>query len=278
MFAELLLITLAFEAPHSSFQDPSLDQALATFGQRFAFPVAALEPVARRLWIVWHEERDWAMAFYTAPETPSSSWLDLGLEPVAVKPGLSVPRLFLHAPHYRREGSLKPLGELAVDETEYLFHALIEAYFDLKVHRGESLRRRMLERRAEDRLSTLPSSVDASAVYTASLVDFAAHVMAVANEIQRSFRRRGEGLCALLDHPSTLFGLWAKIFADGGYRSGYALPDGDDASASRWALSPYELSQDDKQWLISEILGGSWTGNIRQDLATYCPSEDKASQ
>lgn len=273
MFAELLLLTLLFEGPpSSSSQGPSLDQAVAAFAERHAFPVTALESVARRSLVVWHAEPAWAMAFYTAPETPSSSWLELGLEAGAVKPGLSVPRLFLHAPHYRREGGLKPLDELAVDETEYLFHALLEASFDLEVNRGESSRRQILERRAEERLDAVPSAVDASAVYTASLIDFAAHAVALANEVQRSFRRRGERLCAALDHPASLFGLWSKIFADGGYRASYAVPDGDDGTGAGWAISPYELSRDDKLWLISEFLGGAWTGDPRQDFAVYCPA------
>ncbi len=260
MFAELLLVVGWVLGP----RDALLAQQIATAEATVALPLTALQPISEQLWVVWHQRQDWTRAFYLPPETPVTQLVaDAGPSAEVLLPGLRLPRLFLYAPDYQKR---EIWGSLAVDTAEIYFHALLEAYFDQELRRSASRWRPLVEKRAPELLPDLPPDVQTTA-YLAGLIDFAAHTLATAHEIQRTFKRRPSAAerCALLQRPG-LPTLWQKIFTAEQYRGSY--PTGNPAQP--WQLSPRGITAEDKALVQERLFAHRFSGDPQQDWGHFC--------
>ena len=233
-------------------------------GASDSWPAAWLEPVADRARIVFHDREDWAMAFYLPPEpTPA--------EGGAGDAGSDAPRLVLYAPYYLATDGLAAPRDMPVDVAEYYFHALLELALDLEPAVDEAWGARV-ERRAEKLMAEVPA-VQRRSAYLSALADFGAHVLSIANEIDRVARRRraaGGDVCRLLGSPASLFGMWRRSFEGAAYRGRYLLP-AEEGSSPRWATSRLALERRDKDALARLILGVEWSGDPARDFAWLCP-------
>lgn len=246
---------------------------LAVPESAIAAPVDELLAVADGSWVVWHRQRSWARAFYSPPE---DSVLLLAVAAGAgsverLLPGLEIPRLFLHAPTYRPEGTAVGLSAQAVDVAENYYHALVELYLDHQLRQPRSWFRRLAADRAGEVMAEVPA-VHRLEAYADAVSAFAAHLLSIAHEIGRADRRaaaRGEDLCALLDPPRTLFGLWRRSVRSGIYRGRY--PHADDGGGSpALATSRHGLAETDKRRILDELFDGRWTGEPVEDFAYLC--------
>ncbi len=266
--AELLVAVFLAIGPNGY----RIHQQLADSQVREALPVAALQAVAPRLWIVVHQHPEWPMAFY-APSGYGTQIPESVRELPRLLPDLDVPRLFLYGPSYQPEGRMVAVEAMPVDVAEYYFRALLEAFFDLELAASAPGYRAILDERAA-RMRSVPPEYRREA-YAAALVEFGAHALAVGNELWRGIRRRratGEEPCPGIDHPVALFGLWGTIFGAGRYRGGYYLRD-----AGRWVTSAETLERHDKELFGRHVFGSHWSGNVREDFARFCPGAPSSS-
>lgn len=239
-------------------------------------PVEPLLAVTPRLWVVYHHHDDWTMAFYRpspdAPEaaarTPDLSFQVLAGSGGVERPlaGLRVPRLVVYAPYYRSPTAGPSVLEMPVDVAQYYFQALLEASFDLAIDAGLA---ELAAARADVLLAEIPAGQRAG-VYAEALAAFGAHALATAVEVRRSLARQrvlGKDPCRAVDLPSTLFGLWRRIFTDEAY-AGLFRPAA--APAEGWRPTP-PLARADKELLMARVFQGFWTGDPRRDFHLDCP-------
>ena len=227
-------------------------------------PASWLRPISTQSRVIFHDRAEWSMAFYVAPPSGSGSDSALG----------AGPRVFLFAPYYLAPNGLVDANQMSVDVAEYYFHALLDGRLDLEVRRPDSSYREVVASRAGELMGDVPERFR-QAAYLSAVSDFGAHLMSIANEIVRAFRRQsavGRDLCQLIDQPSSLFGLWTRSFRDGAYTGRYL--DTGEANAGerpRWEESQEPLTVGDKKMLVQEILKASWSGDAAQDFAWLCP-------
>lgn len=249
-------------------------QQLAPPARAGVLPTADLGRFSRRLWLVWHERDGAPPALYAPPDTPTAGLaLLLGSDGAArLLPGLQVPRIFLYAPHYRAaEGGVRPPAQMAVDTADHYFHALFEAYLQLELAVLDAPLRSALEQRAASRMQDVPPDQQLAA-YLGALTAFGGHLLAVANEIERSeIRRRARGstLCGLFQRPGTLFTRWREVFTTLPFSGDYRRR-GTDGRPSRRVASRATLTPDDKRFFVRDLLGSDWTGMPEQDFARLC--------
>lgn len=254
-----------------------LHPVLTAESARTALPTAPLVDVLPRLWIVLHDQDGLAMAFYVPAEE----------EPAAVD-GSSVPCLFLYTPYYfsrdpfSDDGRVKSVESMPLDVSEYLFNALWEAWLDLVLDTAEPEYAAHVARRAGDLMTSAPAD-QRRVAYLSALGDFASHTFSVAGELRRVLARaraRGRDPCPAIDLPTTLYGLWTKIFTDHAYVGGYFAPrataaDAPDAPApwtpKQWITTSESLAEEDKALFAREVWDGFWTGDLRRDFALECP-------
>ncbi len=252
----LLLLVLATFGPNGHFLLPALTP-------RGDVPSDAFLALTPRLWVVFHDHREWPMAFYQgAAAAPDASLLLLAADPAVDRalPRLRVPRIFLYAPVYRPGGRLPPAGEMPLDVAQYFFGSLLEALFDLDPPDG-------LEEQAAEHGASIPESQRRTA-YTSALAEFGSHAMSVAVELARALERQraaGKDPCRVVDLPATLFGLWGRMFTVNEYRGQYRPPGG-----HRWVQGP-PLSARARELFVRDIFGGLWTGDVRRDFDLDSP-------
>ncbi len=234
-------------------------------GGSVSLPSAWVEPVAASARVVFHDRREWAMAFYLPAGVAAA-----GVPAAGVPAAGEVPRLYLYAPYYLAPDGLPPAPRMPVDVAEYYFHALLEAALDLRIA-AEPAWAAAADRRAAELMSEVPE-IERRSVYLAALGDFGAHVLSIANEIDRAARRQraaGRDVCPQIELPGPLFGLWARSFGDAPYRGRYRAPGG--AGAPRWTRSRRGLERRDKEVLVRQVLRVAWSGDPARDFAALCP-------
>ncbi|MEM1177704.1 MAG: hypothetical protein AAGM22_05135 [Acidobacteriota bacterium] len=246
-------------------------------------PWSAIMEPAWPLWFAWHERPVFGPAVFI----PAGDWesgqalLLAGTD--RLLPHLFVPRVLLAPGHYRnRNGRLKNLEGLEPDSTERLLHALIGASLEMRLEKDRDFAREF-RRRATQTMRDVPPAQQSGA-YGGALVDFGAHILSMSHEIGRHQRRRlgrGETLCAVLDHPASLFGLWKRALESGEY-VGYKRSPTASGSAIRrglggggWVRTEARLSRADKDWLLAS-LGVEWTGEPSTDFRFLCETEEGA--
>jgi hypothetical protein len=238
----------------SAFAPGALERQLAEPGRVAPLPVAFARGEARRLALVLHHRRDDVAAAY---------------EPAA---GGAPARLRLYAPYYVRGVELRPVLDLQVDLAENLFHALLASHLERRLAPAGGELAVELRRRAEATMADVPPPARLAA-YLDAQAAFGAHVLAVANELDRHEARRrvaGGSLCPLLGRPLPLLQLWENMLAgDAGYAGAYVTrgPHGE----ARTRFSRAVLGREDKQLMLARVLEAPWTGSVVSDLAPrYC--------
>ena len=240
-------------------------------------PVEWLGATPSSLWLVFHRRDDWVMAAYLPADAAEMSWARAFPDVAASQfdrllPGLDVPRLFLRESVYRRsvEGGdgLVRVESLAVDSSEILFNALLDAHVDLAVRRGEAWTQG-LGSRGRKLMTGVPDEFREEAFRNAVL-DFGSHLLSLATEIARQSRRHPPGtLCALLDPPRVLFRSWQRALGDGQFPGRWQRPGG--IVARRGTVTTRQtLRVDDKRWVVETILGARWSGDPAVDFAHFC--------
>lgn len=241
---------------------------------RRRLPVEAFLDLAPRLWVVHHEVRDQMMAFYSPAEGEEGSevtvaaWRLVSADSRTERllPDLRVPRIFLYAPYYRPEGRPLSALEMPLDVAQYFFSALIEASLDLAPPPG-------LGERAEEYGRGIPAA-ERRGAYVSALSQFGSDLLSAAGELRRSLARlraAGKDPCRAVDFPGTLFAHWDRMFTSVEYRGLYR-PAG--APPGTWTLGP-PLAPADKAFLLDDLLGGFWAGDVRRDFELDCPLADR---
>lgn len=256
-------------------------QLLAAATASASLPVDRLLAAADDSWIVWHHDRSWAPAFYSPPDqgvallalaAAAGRRAPAGGEVERLLPDLTLPRLFLYAPTYRPGGTVTDLSEQPVDVAEAYFHALLELYLDRESRRPRSWFGRLAEDRGTALMADVPPQGRRQA-YADAVSAFAAHLLSIAHEIDRASRRageRGEDLCALLDPPRTLFGLWQRSIRSGVYPGRYLSPSVAGGARSL-STSRRGLAEVDKRQILEQLFQNRWTGDPVRDFASLCP-------
>ena len=240
----------------SAFVPGALERQLAEERGELRLPLDFARAEARQLTLVFHQRRDVPPATY---------------EPAA---GNLPPRLAVYTPHYLRGGALRPLLDLSVDLCQTYLQAILESHLRRQLASGggvgEELRRRALATMTD---VPPPYRVDA---YLDAQASFGAHLLALANEIDRNELRRraaGRSLCPLLERPEgplPLMQLWERTFGDEGFPGAYVERGTHGEARVRFSRST--LSRDDKRFLVARVLGAGWTGSPAADLRPrYCP-------
>ncbi|MEO1084473.1 MAG: hypothetical protein AAFY88_09535, partial [Acidobacteriota bacterium] len=182
-------------------------------------PWRAITEPSWPLWLAWHERPVLGAAVFISDEDWQSAQALLLAGTDRLLPHLSVPRLLLAPGHFRNpDGRFERLEGLKPDSAERLLNALLGAALDRRF-RSDGAFARALEARADVTMADVPPAHRAAA-YRMALVDFGAHIFSISHEIGRHQRRRlgrGETLCAVLDHPVSLFGLWRRALESGEY-------------------------------------------------------------
>ncbi len=246
-------------------------------GSELAPALVRLRPAAAGSWLVFHRRPSWAMAFYSPPEADLGSVERVAeqalLEPERLLPGFELPRIFLFAPYYGTRGELADLAAVSIDVAENVYHVLLEAYLDRELRDPASAYLGLARQRAAAVMAEVPE-LQRLAAYLAAAGDFGSHLLSVAHEIARAERRaraRGEDLCALLDPPRTLFGLWAASVERLSYRGRYTvLSAGEEGVGGRQVTTRRGLEQRDKELFLEHVLGGVWTGDPVVDFGHLC--------
>ncbi len=239
----------------SAYAPGALDRQLAARAAEAApLPLQFAREEAQRLQLVLHDYGETVAAEY---------------EPAA---GTMPPRLRLYAPHYLRGVELRPVLDLTVDLAEPLFDALLESRLERELALPQSDLAAELRRRAEATMVDVPAR-HRLAAYLDAQASFGAHVLAVANELDRSEARRratGGSLCRVLDRPLPLVQLWERMLAgDGPYPGAYVDRGPHGETSVRFSRST--LTREDKRLLLERILRAPWTGAIAHDLEPrYC--------
>lgn len=267
-------LLLAF-GPNGALVDARLDAAGPAY--RDLVPVEWLGATPGSLWLVFHRRDDWVMAAYLPPDAEEMRWARAFPEVAASQfdrllPALDVPRVFLRDSVYRRGGDLVDADSLAVDSSEILFNALLDAHLDFSIRRSEPWTRDLAER-AEVVMAGVPEGHREEAFRNAVL-DFGSHVLSLATEIARQSRRHPPAkLCALHDPPRALFLAWQRALDDGQFPGRWLRPADPSAgiAARRETVTTREtLRVEDKLWVAETILGADWTGDPGADFARFC--------
>jgi|GEM_PF-5291666 len=277
---------------------PSMEHlATALLVAEDRLPLAFARTITPRLVLLEHSNATFSSAFYVPlppPEERQEGAVVPPRNPTATEEGNPAPRvpegiqippraeglLFVNSAAYatNADNSLatgwKSLAELPVDSTEYLFHALLQAYLELEILPGQGPFAEQLERRAAQRMAAIPPA-ERLAAYVEALSSFGAHTLAVANELERLAQRqsaRGGDICQNLERPGTLFALWPRIFTDGQYTGRYYRPGSAEGAVGKWVETGITLDREDKALFLHHILEDWWgedpaTGMQRR----YCP-------
>ena len=257
-----------------------IDGQLATPQVQRGLPVSWVGSFSARVWVVFHSWDAAPMALYVPAEGLSqvSLWsLTAASGLPRLLPGMAAPRLFLFAPYYRSETGMVAIERMPVDVSEHYFHALLEAYLDLEVEHASGIYGAAVAERAAVVMTDVPPRHRREA-YLSAVAEFGSHILSLANEVERSEKRQraaGKDLCALVDHPATLFGLWRRSFHESPYSGGYFLspePGSETAAASRWVRSRRFLESRDKELFLQHVLAGFWSGEARSDFEHLCTS------
>ncbi|MEM8932706.1 MAG: hypothetical protein AAGE94_16095 [Acidobacteriota bacterium] len=253
-------------------------------------PIERLVDGVGPLWIVEHGRPAVDPLFVTtdawqgATVSAAAAWLG---DAERLLPSLRVPRLLVARERYAMAGLV--LDPLAVD----VYEPFVRALADAQVHRrldDDPAFATAAAARADERMTDVAARHRLDA-FLGGAIDYTAQLVAVSHEIARQERRRlargSEGLCALLDHPATLFGHWRRLVTEASF-PGYAPvepPDGArsghgaTSARSPWLASSRMtrtvLSTDDKRWLAETLLGRSWTGDPEIDFAVLCADETR---
>jgi hypothetical protein len=177
-------------------------------------------------------------------------------------------RLDLYAPYYLRGVHLRPVEDMQVDVCEPYFHALLDAYLRRQIGMPRSALGHELRRRAELAMPDVPRRHRVEA-YLDAQASFGAHLLSVANELDRSARRhraRGRSLCHVIDRPLPLLRLWNAVLGGAQYPGAYAI-DTAPGNSGEVYLSRSVLSVDDKRFLVDQVLHEDWSGSVERDLA-----------
>lgn len=261
--------------PNGWWIDARLEAADDTY--RDLVPMEWLGDTPANLWIVFHRRDAWVMAAYLPPDAEEMAWARAFPQVASAQfdrllPGLEVPRLFLREGVYRVNGAaqLVDVEGLAVDSSEILYNALLDAHIDLASRRGEDWTADF-GRRAEAVMTRVPEEHRAEAFHTAT-IDFASHVLSLAAEIARQSRRHPpERLCALLNPPRALFSSWQRTHGDAHFPGRWQRPaDIANGRPGEWVITGDVLRADDKRWVIEEILGAQWSGDPALDFEFLC--------
>jgi len=248
----LLLIAVTLWTS-SAFFPGALDRQLAASARRH-LPVEFALQEAGHLHVTFHRDASGAPAAY--------------LQADATGPA----RLALYGPYYLNGLALRPVDDMPVDVCESYFYALLDAYLRRQVGLPRSWLGHELQRRAELTMVDVPRAHRVEA-YLDAQASFGAHLLAVANELDRIDRRRherGRSLCRVLDRPLPLVELWESILGAAPYFGAYfeGSPLGDEAV--HWSRST--LTAADKRFLLDSVLHTHWSDrSARSDLeARYC--------
>ncbi len=210
-------------------------------------PLAFAEEESSRLELVFHQD----------PSVPVAALVSTGANGRG--------QLALFAPLYLRGIELVALDDLTVDLSEPYFHALLEAYLWGRLQQPAGELDAEIRLRATTTMTDVPSAHRLEA-YVDALASFGAHLLSVANELDRSEQRRrarGSSLCSLVGQPLPLFRLWERVLGDGGYPGSYV----DTATGDEVRMSHGVLGGVDKRLLVERVLGVSWGGSAAVDLA-----------
>ena len=259
-------------APLPAAELPPWSGWLAAARQEGYLPLAFATQVAEGLRVSVHHDAGDRLA-YLVPLAAAST------VPEAEAPPPSGPdraTLFLYQPAYLRDNAWVPLPELPVDATEQLFSALAGDYLAAQLQDPASPLGAQLRGRSQELFASLPAEHREEAYLTAA-GDFVAHVLSLANELERLFRRRGSALCSRLHQQRTLFSLWPRAFGPLPFGGSYYQDSGTDPATGRprpgtWVDTGIALTAADKQLLASQLLENRWRGDVDLDLAArYCP-------
>lgn len=247
-------------------------------------PWRAIVRPAAPIWIVWSEGSrggvsgpTGAALYLSAEDWQPFYAVTLGRSQ-RLLPRLKVPRLLLAEHHFRApSGRFKRLERLAPDSAERLLHALATVHLERRLELDTDFAQQV-DRRA-DALMAEVAGPWRRAAYTGALVEFAAHIFSISHEIGRHQRRRlerGETLCAVLEHPVSLFGSWRRAIEEGEYR-GYKPAEGEEPvegepglrALGRWGQTKAALGRSDKEWLLA-LLGVEWEADPAVDFRFLC--------
>ncbi|MEO1367589.1 MAG: hypothetical protein AAFX50_10470 [Acidobacteriota bacterium] len=238
-------------------------------------PWQAIAEPSWPLWLVWHERPVLGAAVFIPDDDWNSTQALLLAGTDRLLPQLSVPRLLLAPEHFQGpDGSLGALEELKPDSAERLLNGLLGASMDRRA-RSDAAFARDLAARAAVTMADVPRPFQVQA-FRAALVDFGAHIFSISHEVGRHQRRRlgrGETLCAVLDHPASLFGLWRRALESGEY-FGYRPVSAEGSQTrgfgtGRWVRTRGLLDRGDKDWLLGQ-LGVEWSGDPAEDFSFLC--------
>ncbi|MEM9557659.1 MAG: hypothetical protein AAGC60_25600 [Acidobacteriota bacterium] len=199
----------------------------------------------------------------------------LGGDVERLMPGIDAPRLALRralfvVPARSADGPARSavpidavsIDAMATDVAERFFDALLDARLEHMLADAEL--RDVVQRRADDLLAEAPPEQRLEA-YRGALVAFGANLLSIATQVERLHARRGDRLCALIESEALLFAHWRRTVESAPFR---ALLGAGIGVEGRW--SDATLAREDKQWLIREVLGATWTGVPRDDFAALC--------
>jgi len=226
----------------------AIDRHLGDAATQPRLPVGFAHEQAPRLLVTLHQDRSAVPAEYVRGQAGSPD------------------RLVLYAPAYLRGLELRPVLDLTVDLCEAYFHALLEGYLLHHMAQPGDALGAELRRRAAITMTDVPAA-QRYAAYLDAQASFGAHLLAVANELDRSERRRraaGSSLCASLSRPLPLFVLWERVLGDDPYPGAYVTvaPGGEEVRFSRSTLG-----RGDKRLLVERVLRAPWRGSAAADLA-----------
>ncbi|MDX1632224.1 MAG: hypothetical protein R3234_10205 [Thermoanaerobaculia bacterium] len=239
-----LLVALALE---STSAPGAVDEWIAT-AEELGAPLGFAEGLSEEVPVVWHDREEWSMAafFQSGPEGRGT--------------------LLLYDPFFRRGLWFRPISDMPPDMTEYLLHALLEARLYRELRRdsevGSGVRSRSNRMRSAPAEARIEAQVDA-------LASFGSHLLSIYLEIARKERQRraeGRSLCPHLNRGLPLFGLWERVFEKGDYSGRYSRASTGTDPGREVEYTRERLTDEDKRWLLEEILGVSWVGRAEEDL------------
>lgn len=232
----------------SAFAPGAIDRHLADPGTSDRLPVGFAREAAERWIVSFHEDRASVPAEYLPGR------------------GGSPDRLALYGPAYLNGLELRPVLDLTVDLCEAYFHALLEGYLVRHMAQPGDPLGAELRQRAFTVMTDVPDP-QRYAAYQDAQASFGAHLLAVANELDRSERRRrthGGSLCASLSRPLPLFALWERVLGDDRFQGAYVVgPEGNE----QVRFSHTSLARADKRLLVERVLRAPWRGSAAADLA-----------
>jgi hypothetical protein len=214
--------------------------------------------VAPRLELAFHHQEKHSPAFFVAGT------------------GFSPPYLVLHAPSFLVGVGLRPIRDLRVDGADYLFHALVRAYFDLVAPSASLAPENLPGERAQELFPEVPPEQRLEAYHDA-VASFVAHALSVAVELERKqaeWSAEGRSLCPDGGAGGPLFALWEHIFLDQPYHGRYFRTAAPGGGGGRETLySRRALGLEDKELWAGELLGSAWTGRASPDFGHFCAPE-----